>query len=275
MEGQPHGGFYNDYRDFGGVTGYFVRGWVLPSPPEVVHEFMLQENLVGDSRYETIIRTIEWARYHLVHFSGGFTPKSIEEQWGYRGVVPLARMLDPTITKENYGTTRSITAGCHGTNWFLIHLLRAVNIPVEYLNVAGHAIPSFPTEGLYLSHGDDPYSGLGQYWPPFPEPFPTSEIPISEDTYHEWFSLATNEERLINVGRKMSELAVEYLPPVLLAARCRDRANGASNESSEVYGPRSFGIPRLWTVAELEAMQFWERMDAKLEEYGGCSIFDS
>ena len=278
-QGLRRGGFYDQYEDVAGVTGYIVHGRVLPAPPELVHEFLTQENLIGDSRHETIIRVIEWARYNLVHYCCGFSLGSIEEQWGYRGVPPLARMLFPTITtttKYSDDAIRGYTAGCHGTNWFLMHLLRAVNIPVEYIRWAGHAIPSFPAEGLYLSHGDDPYSGLGQYLPPFPEPFPTSEIPISEATYQEWFSSSnSSEENLRNVGRRMTELAVENLPPALLEARCRDRANGATNESSEVYGPYSFGIPQYWTVAELEAMQFWERMDAKIEEYGGCSIFDS
>ncbi len=30
---------------------------------------------------------------------------------------------------------------------------------------------------------------------------------------------------------------------------------------------------RYWTVAELEAMRFWERMDAKIAQYGRCSVF--
>ena len=269
--GARNGGFYDGYGNVAGANGYIVRGWVSPAPPEVVHEFMARENLVGDSRYETIIRTIEWARYNLVHFSGGFTLESVEEQWGYRGAPPLARILSPTITKTNYGRERSITAGCHGTNWFLIHLLRVVNIPVEYLSWADHAIPSFPTEGMYLTHGDDPYSGHAQYTPPFPEPFPTSEIPITEATYREWFGeTRSNEEKLNNVSRRIAELALEYLPQVLLSFRCHDRVNGVSdNESSLAYRT----VYPFWTVAELEAMRFWERMDAKIEQYGGCEIF--
>ena len=58
-----------------------------------------------------------------------------------------------------------------------------------------------------MSHGDDPYDQLGQYSPPFPEPFPTSEILISESKYTQWFNASnSNEENLYNVGRRMREL---------------------------------------------------------------------
>ncbi len=270
---------YSNYADYlwtvnSPVTGYDVAGIVLPTSPNVVREFMARENLVGDSRYETVINVIDWVRYNLVHYSGGRSAGNFENLWGYRGYSPLARMLVVGKTKGPDDKPRAYTAGCHGTNWFLIHLLRAVNVPVEYVLWAGHAIPSFPSEALHLSHGDDPYSGIAQYWPPFPEPFPTSEIPIPETKYREWFSDSNAyEENRNNVGRRGTELAVEYLPPWLLRVRCRDRDQGLSNAASNVYRPGSMGIGRYWTVAELEAMRFWERMDAKIEQYGGCSVF--
>ncbi len=269
-------GFYLHYGSFAAVTGYHVdtKG-ILPAPPELIRDFMAAEDLVGDSRYETIIRTINWARYHLTHYSGGRSAKNFENHWDYRGAPPLARILAGTTHKEG-GSSRYFTAGCHGTNWFLIHLLRAVNIPVQYVYWSGHAIPSFPSEALYLSHGDDPYVTTGQYSPPFPEPYPTSEVPISEATYREWFSTSNSrEENRNNVGRRTTELAVEHLPQTLLLARCRDRDQGLSNAESYVYSPGAFGIGRHWTVAELEAMRFWERMDAKIEQYGGCSMIPS
>ena len=264
--------FYRSYREvFAGVVGYEIGGRVLPAPPDVIRDFLASEGLVGSSRYDTIIRTIDWARYNLYHYSGGQSTGNVEDHWGYRGVSPLARMLSGA-PKLHDG--RNPTAGCHGTNWFFVHLLRAVNIPAEYVTWTGHAIPSFPSESIYLSHGDDPYSGLGRYYPPFPEPYPSSELPISEATYTEWFSTSNpHEENLKNVGRKTTELGVEYLSPALLNTRCSDLAAGRSNADSYVYAPGWFGIGNHWTVDELEAMGFWERMDAKIEQYGGCSIF--
>ena len=265
--------FYSHYGDFAGVRGYLMSNVVVPAPPEFIWDFMISEDLVGGSRYETIIKTLHWARYHLYHKSR-LRDADYEydvDHWDYRGGSPVARVLAGTTRKRD-GMKGHATAGCHGTNWLLIHVLRAVNIPVEYVVWARHAIPSFPSEGLYLSHGDDLYSQTSQYASPFPEPYPTSEIPISEETYREWFSKSnSDEENLYNVGRRTTELAVKYLPQWLLVIRCQDRANGLSNEESRVYRPGTAGIGRLWTVAELEAMRFWERMDAKIAQYGGCS----
>ena len=191
----------------------------------------------------------------------------------------MARMFVKTTREGNpYCPPRKtayFTAGCGGTTWFFIHVLRAANIPVEDVDMpdSGHATPGFPSESLYLSHGDDPYSRTGWHSPPFPEPYPSSEIPILEEQYKEWFNASNSrEENQYNVGRRMPELAVQYLPQYLLYVRCTDRAAGLSKESSEVYRPGSMGIGRYWTIAELDAMQFWERMDAKIERYGGCPI---
>ena len=234
--------FYFDYGDFAGVTGYLVSNVVVPAPPEFIWDFMVSEDLVGRSRYETLIRTLHWTRYHLYHFDSPRDRDNYEydvDHWDYRGGSPVARVLAGTTRKRD-GMKGHPTAGCHGTNWVLVHVLRAVNIPVAYMVWAGHAIPSFPSEGLYLSHGDDPYGRLSQYASPFPEPFPTSEIPISEETYREWFSKSnSDEENRNNVGRRTTELGVKYLPQGLLVIRCQDRANGLSNEESRVYRPRN------------------------------------
>ena len=36
--------------------------------------------------------------------------------------------------------------------------LRVLNIPVEPVWVCGHELVYFPTEDLYMDHGDDPYN---------------------------------------------------------------------------------------------------------------------
>lgn len=263
--------WYGTYDD---VTGYRVAGQVPPAPPEFIWDFMERERLIGNTRQETIIRTVHWARYHLYHYSYPRDRTNYEpdvDHWDYRGGAPLARVLEGTTRKRD-GWKGHATAGCHGTNWVLMHVLRAANIPVEYVVWGGHAIPSFPSEGLYLSHGDDPYGQLAQYASPFPEPFPTSEMLIPEDIYSDWFNASnSDDENRNNVGRRGTELGVKYLPQWLLRVRCRDIANGVSNADSRVYRPGTAGIGHYWTVAELEAMDFWKRMDTKIGQYGGCS----
>ena len=282
-------GFFSEYGSIAGVSeGYMVAGMTAPAPPEVIRDFLENNDLVRGNRYETIARTVEWTRHHLTHYSCLPSTSNMENHWDYRGIPPLARMFAGTKRKPwqspsgcRTGADQSAqryTWGCHGTAWFFSHVLRAVNIPVEaprtyYAVCAGHAAVSFPSEDVYLSHGDDPYNRFTWYSPPFPEPFPSSDLLISGSRFREWFNSShSNEENRWNVGRRVRELAVENLPQLLLHWRCLDLADGLPKESGRVYRPGSSGIGRDWTVAELEAMGFWERMDAKIAEYGGCPI---
>ena len=273
-------GFFS-YFQRGSVTGYVVAGFATPAPPELIREFLEAKDIVGDSRYETIVTLMDWAQWHLGHAYGGRTVQNAEAHWGYRGVSPVALMLTRrTLTTYRWGDElracrdcrRYWTSGCHGTNWFLKHMLRAVNIPVAYERKANHATPSFPSEALYLSHGDDLLNAPAGAIPPLPEAFPISEMLIDEWTYREWFGESnSHEERLRNIGRRPVELAVKHLAPRLLAHRCRDLSSGVSKDAvGSVY--YHWGMQRYWTVEELEAMRFWERMDAKIEQYGGCPI---
>ena len=254
----------------------YVHPRAVPAPPEVVWDFIVSEDLVGGSRYETLVRVLHWTRYHLYHYGypadvpTNYDP--VRDHWDYPGGVPLMRVLTGSTRKRD-GLEGHFTAGCHGTNQVLKHLLRLVNIPVEYLVWGGHAVPSFPSERLYLSHGDDPYGGLGHYTLPFSEPYPTDSLLISEETYQAWFSTFNSpEENRNNVSRRTTELGVRHLSQYLLHYRCKDLALGLSNEDSNVYRPGNAGVGRYWTVAELEAMSFWERMDAKISQHGGCPV---
>ena len=163
-------GYGSDDVDFAvpsQVTGYIVSYGASPARPELIREFLASHDLVGSSRYETIIRTIDWARDYLSHFCGDGTAENYEDHWDHRGIPPLARMFVKTTREGNpYCPPRKtayFTAGCGGTTWFFIHVLRAANIPVEDVDMpdSGHATPGFPSESLYLSHGDDPYSRTG------------------------------------------------------------------------------------------------------------------
>ena len=88
--------FYSGYRSHGGVTGYAVHGSAMPAPPVVIGDFMAVEGLVGESRYETLINMIDWARYHLYHYGYPADRENYEadvDHWDYRGTPPLARIL--------------------------------------------------------------------------------------------------------------------------------------------------------------------------------------
>lgn len=156
------------------------------------------------------------------------------------------------------------TAGCWGTTGLLRALMRVLNIPVKLVQPGGHAQPWFMADGRYLSHGDDPYNALGRATPPVP----ADEIPIDQATFDAWFGAGVSAaDKLNNVGRRMRELAITYLPNYLLHKYCSDIANANTHANGEVFATLSLN----YTVAQLEAQNLWTRMDAKIAGFGGCA----
>jgi hypothetical protein len=249
-------------------SGYRIDFWlgvVLPAPPRYTHDFLICENLIAHNRFHTIGRLLDWCRHNLVHFSGGWETDNMEKQWQYRGFPPVSRILEGTPNSDHpeWGTAHR-TGGCHGTLGFLRAVLRCVNIPVNPNHVCGHALPHFPTENRYMSHGDDPYNRFSKGTP---APFPGTSLMISGATYNEWFGAGVaSDKKCDNVGRNVRELALIHLPPYLLEKYCNDLAAGKSHADSSVAET----FEREYSVAELEAMDLWDRIQAKIDGYGGC-----
>jgi hypothetical protein len=267
-----HGG-YNLSRTRAGAAGWpLSRGNSLLAPPKLVYDFLIANNLIAGDRLQTIGRVLEWSRHNLVHFGGAFEAKNVEDQWQYRGFPPVSRILagTPNNAYPADGVLHR-TAGCHGTNGFLKDVLRVVNIPVLYHSPegTGHATPHFLSEPRYLSHGDDPYNRFARGNPP---PYPATELLIDAAQFDAWFGNAvTAAERSKNIGRRVYELALQYLPDYLLHLHCQDLAAGRAHNASSVYD----SFKRWYTVADLEAMNLWSRMDQRIAERGGCSSIAS
>lgn len=241
--------------------GYALVGDVLPAPPAYTRSFLLSIGMPGPTRTETIARLLEWSRSNLRHYLGSRDAENLEAHWQYRGDAPVSRILAGT-THPRYGT-RNWTPGCHGTNHLFIALLRTLNIPVRYVTVGeGHATPFFSSEGLYLSHGDDPYNALSR------TDYPAARLLITAEEWDTWFGSGLSAaEADRNVGRRPVELALTHQPSVyLLREHCSDlEANRARHEG------RVFQVfSRFYTVQELEEAGLWSRMDVRITEYGGC-----
>ncbi len=154
------------------------------APPEWSYRFLKQNGLIGASKIETIGLVLEWARQHLVHFYGAETFGTCDNVWHYRGFPPISRVTGGTIDSANPGLGPACyTMGCHGTVGFLNAILRAVNIPVQPIWVAGHELACFLTEGKYLDHGDDPYNSIVRA-----SSQPILEVLIDEATYQARFT---------------------------------------------------------------------------------------
>ncbi|GAA4466657.1 hypothetical protein GCM10023189_49120 [Nibrella saemangeumensis] len=249
-------------------AGYQLKsglGHILPAPPVKNYEFLGVQGLIGFTRLETIIRVLDWCRANLIHYEGSFTAANVEDQWQYRGYPPMTRVLAGTkrLSQPN-GPVKNRTAGCWGTTGLLRTLLRVVNIPVKLVKPGGHAQPWFMADSQYLSHGDDPYNQLTKATPPIP----AGELLIDQTKYDAWFGDAVSaDDRGNNVGRRTRELALIYLPNYLLRAYCDDIAAGKSHANGKVFEIFS----RHYTVAQLEGLTLWTRMDAKIAGFGGCS----
>lgn len=238
-------------------------GYVVPASPHRMHKFLADNDLIGEHRQGTIVRTLKWCHDRMSHQMGGHTTKDFDHVWQYRGEAPVLRTITGTKDHANpdYGV-RHWTAGCHGTAGFLRAVLRTVNIPVVHDHQAGHALPFFSADHVHLSHGDDPYNGYT-----FTEPqYSMSELLLDQAKFDSWFGSGVSEaakER--HVGKRTQELAIEYLPPPLLHDYCVDKSTGASHANGTVKA----NFPG-YTVDQLEAHHLWSKMDAKIGSLGGC-----
>ena len=248
----------------GGYEITFAHGVVLPCAPSIGYSFMYNQKIKSD-RLSTIASLLDWCRSNLRHFSGGWDCANVFDQWQYRGFPPVLKVIEGTsMLSQPAGGISHRTGGCWGTTGFLKALLRTVNIPLKLVTHCGHAQPAFLVDGFYLSHGDDPYNQLTTSTPPMP----ISEILISQAQFDAWFGAGVSaENQCKNVGRRPLELSLTYLPSYLLKAYCRDMAHGKNHANGEVFDM----FKDLYTVAQLEAMNLWGKMDNRIASLGGCN----
>lgn len=255
-------------------NGYRIHdskgGHVVPASPHTMYDFLRDNDLIGPHRLGTIVRMLTWCHHNLHHHFGPHTAKNCVDVWQYRGEAPVLRTIQGTMDQANpsYGV-RCWTAGCHGTAGFLRAVLRTVNIPVVHQHQCGHALPYFSADGLHLSHGDDPYN----HWTYADPPYSMFELLMDQSKFDEWFgSDVPNDARKQHVGKRVTELAIQYLPTAMLLHYCNDQAAGKSHADGEVYAAfEGYG----YTLAQLEKHQLWTRMDAKITGLGGCDHVDA
>ncbi len=249
----------------GYVAHWAVHGKVTPGDPLRTYNFLESNALVGGSPRQTIERLLEWSRDHLHHYWGigpNDTVLDYVTHWQYEAWAPVERMISGTDSGNGNGLVHW-TAGCSGTTGFLRTLLRLVNVPVKQTMHSGHAAPHFLKDGLHLCHGDDPYNFFCRSTPPY-----AGADMLIDDAQHEaWFGAGvSSDESRRNVGRRITELTLEILPTKLLRMHCDDVEAGVSHQDSSVFDY----FDRYYTMEELESEALWERMDDKVEGYGGC-----
>jgi hypothetical protein len=240
--------------------GYQLLHRSVPASPHETIEFLSAENILGHNRLETIIRLMKWSHQNQTHFLGRYESENVSNHWNYRGAPPVSHILQGT-TNQSFGFSHW-TAGCRGTTAFFQSVLRVVNIPVRQEIQCGHALPYFVSEGLYLSHGDDPYNSL---WPDG-ESIPVEALLISRDTHHHWFGDHNEAESVCNnVSRQTCELAKGRISAAVIKAYCLDQSNSGSNwRNITEY------LQRCATPEEATAESFLRQVAEKVRTRGGC-----
>lgn len=138
------------------IGDYVVNAWVLPAHGNIAMSFLDNESLIGATRLKTIDKILTWCGHNTFHYGGNTSTGNLMAYWQYRGHCPVSRVIEGTIsevdaTKEKKHWVR----GCAGTEGFLEHVLRVINIPVVGKSSCDHSQPFFSEDKRYLAHGDD------------------------------------------------------------------------------------------------------------------------
>ena len=255
------------------VSGYYwATGFSMsPANPPFVATFFKGNNLLASTPKQTVALLFQWER-RLFHFyvESGYNETFAEQYeyfWGPNTPpVPASYVANgTTYTGPNPTpgyTFEHFTYGCWGTTDFMSSMLKMVNIPVQRVAlVCGHAVPTFPTAAVGMTHGDDPYDRLGVVTPDasLATPAPADYlVPIG--TWDQMFPAGQSGQAcLAHVGIQVANIAIQYGSDMLMNAYCQDQASNAPLAEGQVYALLS----DYYTVQQLQSMQLWQILEVK------------
>jgi hypothetical protein len=283
--------FFAWRSDFGGYefNGKFGGGFSTLAPPDFVYGF-LQANTIPnhdklaagqtnssvlyDAKSKAIARLMSWCGDKMSHFQNWTDSANLYAHWQYYGCPPVARVIEGTINASFSPTLRHWTAGCFGTTAFLRAVARTMNIAIEvrYLPPYGHTTPYVPALDAWLSHADELYDSVGAFSDQVVGTalsFPKTLLFINTATHDAWFGpMLTDAQKNANVGRRLKEVAVAYVPLGLLISYIYDQQMNFSHAAGTVAS----SLSGVYTVAQLEAMNLWQKMDGKIVVLGGAAV---
>jgi len=251
----------------GDTTLRFVNTGATPAAGPYTWDFVQGELGVEATRMDLIAAAMEWSRDHMFHQVAGFSGQTEAAlwHWGFAGATPVSRVTDgwehgphPLGWGADSGF-RHYARGCSGTVQWLREILRVANLPVIRINKL-HSLAYFPTEGLYLDHGDNPYNRYSRT-----ADYPATELLIDADRFADWFPEGSGDE---NVGRRVFELNAIWLPTALLEDRCWDMELDRSKADGYTFA----ALDLHYDMVDLEAMGFWVAIDTKIVELGICDV---
>jgi hypothetical protein len=265
------------------VPGYYFdgSGHMAPSTPAFTLAFFKTRQLLGPDAPSTIANLFVWER-NLTHYflDGGVNPVDMVTLfWGPKA-LPISEsqiIVGTTYTGPTGPLFGHFTMGCSGTQEFMKVALQAVNIPVQIWFTAAHATPIFPTVGLAMTHGDDPYDRLGivSPVPGFPTPQPIEYLATTTQLANlcdpNWSDPTWCEHK---IGLMPEAIAVSYGSDYLMNLHCQDLAAGHAHADSAVLSFLKWYYPEM-TLGDLqtllENLGMWTNLDAKVVAANFCS----
>jgi hypothetical protein len=275
--------FFTEYNS----TGYaLMQETVVPAPPLVTAQFVAQNNLLCANRPATIAEAVFWAR-NLNHAMGAGALADYELGfWQYAGAPPASRMLAGTkytgTDSSVFTDVRHWTFGCHGTTGLLKMLLRTLNVPVEHFSVENpsvtlpqnaflfaslaHAVPHFLADGLWLSHGDDPYFVYNDI------PFPFQALLVPDAQFFAWFPNSGTSAGTTNIGQQPDELWIRYGETYMLNQRLLDLETTPPSDQNVCSYINSVTPPNnIYSCAQAEQKGLLSMLDPLVQPYVGSS----
>jgi len=155
-----------DFFNVEKMIDFFLSSFSIystPTNPLFTYQFLLNNNIIGKTRNETIERFIQWSRYKLVHRTSYFGTESenLINTWQYNGWPPVERVITGTSYINN-GEFGHYIRGCGGAASFYRNVLQIINIPVLPIGIGGHIAINFPSENVTMLHGDDIYGTIDE-----------------------------------------------------------------------------------------------------------------
>jgi len=265
----------------------------VPQCSRFVLQFMRDRGLVQSTRIDTIDAVLRWAGrliHGSTHLDTSGAPlteaREVYLQTGYWGGYPVQTMLHGTPEVAPPGvsvvvdTARSYryTQGCHSTGSLINYLLRTVNVPaLPELDPNAHARVRFPTEGLTLPHGDDPY---WVYDFGLPVPIGGKQLLATSSQLAAWVSLIQPREPSLGAFAYNSfESHRKYVTGSNLMGYCEDVAAclpyvanpGGSPDSAYAGSALTRHFGGLYTLAELKQSGILAATAHVAAAQGGCN----
>ena len=274
--------FFTEYNS----TGYaLMQLTVVPAPPLVTAQFVAQNNFLCANRPATIAEAVFWAR-NLEHEYGNTSPADNLNFWQYAGAPPASRVLAGTKytgTANVVTDLRHWTNGCHGTTGLLKMLLRALNVPVEHFSFENpsvtlpqdafyssstHAVPHFLADGLWMSHGDDPYFLTSFELVNVQLPFPVQAMLITDAQFFAWFPNPGTLTGTTNIGQQADEIRIHYGDAAMLSKRLNDlQTTPPTDQNLCAYINMAIPPNNVYSCAQAEQMGLLSVLDPLVQPY--------